>query len=142
MLLQPTPRVLIVDDDPAMLRWLTAAMQRAFSGRVEVRPETDPRAARGYLEAELVDLMITDLEMPGLDGLELLRCAKRRNAWTQILLVTGHSRPDALTDAMEQGATDYLLKPVIEADFHAVISGCIERLARWRNALAGTLAGR
>lgn len=133
-------RVLLVDDDPDMVELLKGIIQQGFSADVQIRTAQDPREARRQLETELVDLLITDLEMPGISGLDLLRCAKRRNAWTQVLLVTGHSSLNALTNAMDLGASDYLLKPVNPVEVEEVVTGILSRLCRWRLALAGTLA--
>ena len=56
--------------------------------------------------------------------------------------MTGHSSLDALTDAMDLGASDYLLKPLDPSEVEEVIAGILRRLSRWRLALAGTLASR
>jgi DNA-binding NtrC family response regulator len=136
----PPVRVMLVDDDPQMLRLLETVIQEGFADEVQIQSATNPKAVRQYLETEIVDLLITDLEMPGISGVELLRCAKRRNAWTQVLLVTGHSSLGALTDAMELGAGDYLLKPFKRGELQEVVAGALSRLNRWRQALAGTLA--
>ncbi len=135
--------LLLVDDDPSMLRLLTAVIERSFGDRVILHSLTDPKQARHWIEDHVVDILVTDLEMPGINGLELLRCVKRRNPCTQVLLLTGHSTVDALTDAMELGATDYLLKPLVQAELVALVEDAEKRVRRWRKALAGTLsAGR
>jgi DNA-binding NtrC family response regulator len=135
-------RVLLVDDDRQMVRLLEAVIQQGFPDEVQIKTATDPKAAQRYLEAEIVDLLVTDLEMPGISGVQLLRCAKRRNAWTQVLLVTGHSSIATMMDAMELGACDYLLKPLDRGELKEVIAGALRRLCRWRQAVAGTLAVR
>jgi DNA-binding NtrC family response regulator len=135
-------RALVVDDDPQMARLLEAVIQQACPDDVQIKTATHPKAARQYLETEVVDLLVTDLEMPGISGIELLRCAKRRNAWTQVLLVTGHSSLGALADAMELGAADYLLKPLDWDELKDAVGCVISRLFRWRRALAGTFATR
>ena len=91
---------------------------------------------------KVVDILVTDLEMPGVDGLELLCWARRKNPCAQVLFVTGHSTLNALTDALELGATDYLLKPVDQAQLITLVEDAEKRLRRWREALAGTVADR
>jgi len=86
--------------------------------------------------------LVTDLEMPGVNGLELLRCAKRKNPCTQVLFVTGHSTLEALTDALELGATDYLLKPLDQTELIELIEDAEKRLWRWRQALSGTATAK
>lgn len=78
--------------------------------------------------------------MPGVNGLELLKCAKHRNACTHVLFITGRSTLDALSAALEMGATDYLLKPLDQEQLIQLIRDARERLLRWREALAGTFS--
>lgn len=136
---RPT-NMLLVDDDPSMVRLLTKVIEREFEGDIEVTSLVDPREARERIEQEVVEILVTDLEMPGLNGLELLRCAKRRNACTQVLFITGYSTLNALTDALELGATDYLLKPLDQNELTKLVGDAQERLLRWRAALADTLS--
>jgi DNA-binding NtrC family response regulator len=84
-------RVLLVDDDPQMVRLVEAVIHKEFPRSIQIMTAVDTAIASQYLEANIVDLLITDLEMPGLNGLELLRIAKRRNVWTQVLLLTNQA---------------------------------------------------
>lgn len=138
--LMKTTKLLLVDDDPSMVRLLNRIIERKFKDDIELTCLSDPAEARGQIGRQLFDILITDLEMPGVSGLELLRCVKRRNPCTQVLLMTGHSTLDALNDALELGATDYLLKPLDQGLLIKLIEDAQERLLRWREALAGTLS--
>jgi len=133
-------KLLLVDDDPSMVRLLTKIIEREFAGTIQVTSLVDPAEAKERIEKEVVDILVTDLEMPGIDGLELLQSAKHRNACTQVLFMTGHSTLDALTKALELGATDYLLKPLDQSQVVKLVGDAQERLLRWREALAGTLS--
>jgi DNA-binding response OmpR family regulator len=133
-------RVLLVDDDPLILRLLEDILKEEFAEDIRIKTVCDPEEARKCIETELVDLLITDLEMPGIGGLELLRCAKQNNAWTQVLVVTGHSNIYTLVDALEMGANDYLLKPVDSRELEEVVTYILRRFCRWQEALAGTIA--
>ena len=135
-------RLLLVDDDPSIVRLLKKTIERAFEDRIELTSLTDPEEACRWIERNGVDILLTDLEMPGIDGLELLRCAKRINSSTQVLFITGTSTLGALTDALELGAADYLLKPAEQAELIKLIDEAERRLRRWQVALAGTLAAR
>ncbi len=135
-------KLLLVDDDPSMVRLLTAVLQRSFHEAIEVNCLTNPEDAMAWIEREVVEILITDLEMPGISGLELLQCAKRRNAFTQVFFITGHSTLDALMGAFEMGATDYLLKPLDQPQLIELVDDAQKRLRRWREALAGTLAAQ
>ena len=135
-----TMQLLVVDDDPSIVRLLKKIIERQFENEIELTSLTDPKEARRRIQGQIVDILVTDLEMPGVNGLELLRCAKRENACTQVLFITGHSTLDALTDALEMGATDYLLKPLDQEQLVKLVGDAHERLLRWRKALAGTLS--
>ncbi len=134
--------LLLVDDDPSMVRLLAKIINRSFDGRIRLHSLTDPKKARQWIEQNLVDILVTDLEMPGVSGLELLRSAKRKNPCAQVLFVTGHSTLDTLTDALELGATDYLLKPFDQVELIGLVEDAERRLRRWRRALAGTMAAK
>jgi DNA-binding NtrC family response regulator len=133
-------RLVLIDDDPALVRLLTAITRRSFRHDIEMQPYSDPTLARDCLERELIDIVVTDLEMPEINGLEILRLAKRRNPCAQVLLVTGHSSVNALLEALEHGASDYLLKPIDEKSFLQLVGDALARVVRWREALAGTLS--
>lgn len=134
--------LLLVDDDESMVRLLSRIIERSFGGRIRLQALTDAAVALSWLESNLADILVTDLEMPGVNGLELLQCAKRRNPCAQVLLITGHSTLNALIDALEFGATDYLLKPIDQAELIALVEDAEKRLRRWREALSGTVASR
>jgi len=135
-------QLLLVDDDPSMVRLLTKIIDRSFGDVMAMRSLVDPTEARDVIESELVDILVTDLEMPGINGLGLLRCAKRRNALTQVLFITGRSSLDTLTDALELGASDYLLKPFDQSAIIRILDEAQRRVQRWREALAGTFETR
>lgn len=130
--------LLLIDDDPSMVRLLATVVESHFGDRIAIESLTDPTAARDRIDHGGIDLLLTDLEMPEVNGLELLRCAKSRNVITQVLFLTGKSSQEALLDALELGATDYLLKPVDQEQLVRLISQSYERQQRWQRALAGT----
>jgi len=132
--------VLIVDDDPSMVRLLESLLRKQLGDSAQLHVSTDAAAARQWLEEHCCDILISDIEMPELGGIELLRAAKVRNAWTQVVFVTGHSSVDRLTDALEWGATDYLLKPIDPDAMYEVVEQMRRRCERWHAAVVGTFA--
>lgn len=132
--------LVLIDDDPAIVRLLTTVIEKRLGDRLVVTGLTDSVQAREQLDRDCCDILISDLEMPGIDGLELLSFAKRRNAWTQVIFVTGHSTWDRLSEALERGATDYLLKPVDHDELIELVQQLCVRISRWRRALHTTLA--
>ena len=130
--------VLIVDDDPSVVRLLEAVVTHEFGDQLDVETLVESVDACHRIDVGGVDILVTDLEMPGMNGIELLRAAKRRNAFTQVLFLTGHSTQEAILDALENGATDYLLKPVDQQSLVDLVRQALCRVQRWRLALGET----
>ena len=73
-------RLLLVDEDPSIVRLLAKIIDRSFGDRMQLHSLTNPKDARCWIEQNLVDILVTDLEMPGVNGLELFcACTKRKN---------------------------------------------------------------
>jgi YesN/AraC family two-component response regulator len=131
--------VLLVDDDPSIVRLLTQVVERRLGDKLSVCGLTNSGEALAWLEHNCCDILVSDIDMPDIDGLQMLRYAKRRNAWTQIIFITAHSTWDRLTEAVEFGASDYLLKPIDQDDLVTLLSQQYVRCARWQSAVLGTL---
>jgi DNA-binding NtrC family response regulator len=116
-------RILIVEDDSAELETLAEVL--AADGREILTAQTGEMGVR-KLEKGDVDLLITDLMLPGqIDGLELLQIA-REDGKTTVILVTGHGSVDTAISAMKQGAYDYLTKPVDIRRIRALVDKALE----------------
>jgi DNA-binding NtrC family response regulator len=102
------PRILLVDDDRNFLRVL--AYQVAEFG-FQVISATAAAEALGHVEEGKVDLVISDLRMPGMDGLELLHEIRGRALDIPVVLLTAHGSIDKAVDAIKAGAFDFLQKP-------------------------------
>jgi two-component system NtrC family response regulator len=102
------PRILIVDDEPNMCRSLKIML--SDEGRYEISTETDPRKALEQIEPGL-DLLITDLSMLEVGGLELLRRARSLSEEIQVVIMTAYSTVESAVEAMKLGALEYLIKP-------------------------------
>jgi two-component system response regulator YesN len=105
----------IVDDDPAIVRIVERLVDQHLPGQFAAISFCDPREARHWLSQHDCDVLISDVEMPGVGGLELLREGVRRNPDLQTIFLTAHSAWDRIAAAIELGASDYLLKPVDHA---------------------------
>ena len=132
-----TARVLIVDDDR-----LTREIARdALGDRARVRVCESAEAALQALGQEAADLVLSDLTMPGMDGLELLEQVRRSHPGTDFVLVTAHASVESAVRALRQGAADYLLKPVHPEELALVVDRLLARRrifeenARLRDAL-------
>lgn len=136
--INPTLRVVIVDDDMSQSRLYSSILQKAFGASVDIAAFSESQEAAEYLGDHLVDVLITDLRMPNVDGLELIRIAKNRSSGAQVLVMTATSTADSLVDSAELGASDYLLKPFAKELLIELVEQSRRRLARWRCALAAT----
>ncbi|GDX79209.1 acetoacetate metabolism regulatory protein AtoC [Deltaproteobacteria bacterium] len=105
-------RILIIDDEPALREVLTMVLGRAG---YQVRDAPTGEAGLRVFSQWLPDLVITDLTMPGIDGLEVLRQVKLRAAElgkdVPVILVTAHASTASAVAAMKEGAFDYVAKP-------------------------------
>lgn len=103
-----SPSLLVVDDDPLQSESLQLVLQE-HGFRVERC--TSPEAALGLLAQGRIDLMLTDLQMPGMDGIELTRRAQQQSPDVVVVLMTGHASVPSVVEAMRQGAVDFVQKP-------------------------------
>lgn len=102
--------IMVVDDDPAVLASFTLFLQRLGYPTKSFR---DPSQALSALEAgEPTHLLITDLAMPGSEGINLIRTALEVDPNTVAIVVTGAGQVESATEALRLGVVDYLLKPV------------------------------
>jgi len=99
--------VLIVDDDTDMLEICARILRRAGYACLTT---TDPRQAMVLLESERPDLLLTDLKMPALDGMELLRRAREVDQTVPVIVITGFASIESAVAAIKEGAFDYLPK--------------------------------
>ena len=101
-------RVLVVDDEDAIRDLLSRTLALAD---YEVDSAPDGRTAIDRMRIIDYDLLITDLRMPGVDGLSVIREARRLNADIPIIIVTGHSSEASAIEAINLGVQGYLVKP-------------------------------
>lgn len=103
------PRILIVDDDAGQRSLLDGFLHNQGFDTVAV---ASGEQALEILSREHIDMMISDVRMPGISGLETLRQARRKNAGLPVLLVTAYADIRDAVGAMRDGAVDYLAKPI------------------------------
>lgn len=101
-------QVLVVDDDPEMRDVMAEFLQGLG---VEVRVAGDGAEALQVFRAERPPLVVTDLKMPGMDGLELMKAIKEASPRTEIVIITAHADVGSAAQAVQEGAFAYLPKP-------------------------------
>ena len=114
--------ILVVDDDPSVRALITDALRKG--GYFNTREAENGIQALETFRKEACDLVISDLKMPGMGGLELLRRIKELNPSTPVIIMTGYPTIDITVSAMKEGALDFLTKPftienlIFKVDLH------------------------
>lgn len=103
-------RVLVVDDEKEIRDFLLKAL--SIVGNFEVDSAIDGEDALKKIEQEKFDLVLTDLKMPKIDGIKLIKEISQRKPEILTVLITGHGTIDSAIEAMKQGASDYITKPL------------------------------
>ncbi len=116
-------RVLVVDDDPTILRTLRINLR---ARGLDVVAVTTGRAALSSVAEEVPDLVILDLGLPDLDGVEVLRTLRRTSAVPVIVLSARHDSDDKV-EALDEGADDYVTKPFGMDELMARVRAAIRR---------------
>lgn len=127
-------KILIVDDESAVLTAIRLFLERAGH---TVFVASDGRKGLAAFEAEKFDLLVLDIFMPGMDGLEMMRLIHQRGVLTPIVVISGRplawdpaSGPDFLAMATKLGAVCSLQKPFKPADLLAAVAGCLDAAKR------------
>src|SRR5215467_388226 len=112
------PNVLIVEDEPKMQRLLELNLSEEG---YTIRAAADAETALSHLRQEKADIVVTDLKLPGMNGLEFLHEIKRMDASLPVILMTAFGTVETAVEAMKAGASDYVLKPFSMDELKLVI---------------------
>jgi two-component system response regulator HydG len=110
MSVTPHARILVVDDDAEEMKQCSDALGALT--KIPITAERKSTNAAKMLGADRFDLVITDLRMPLVDGIELLRIAQSHDPELPVVILTGHPSVDTAVESLKRGAADYLTKPV------------------------------
>ena len=102
-------KLLLIDDEPDILRVLSISLKA--DGYDVVSAQNGPEGIAAF-EKEKPDIVITDIKMPGMDGIEVLKKIKDLNADTEVIIITGHGDIENAIEALKHGASDYINKPI------------------------------
>ncbi len=139
--LQPTLPVLIVDDDPSTRQLLTLTLQRA--GFETIQAESGEDALRA-IEAQAIGLVVCDLNMPGMSGIEVVESLRSRaeTATMPIILLTGSGNHRSVIEGLDAGADDFLSKPVRLDELMARVRAHLRTHTAWSSVLQDEFAIR
>ncbi|GIX47043.1 MAG: acetoacetate metabolism regulatory protein AtoC [Candidatus Tectimicrobiota bacterium] len=116
-------RILIVDDEPANLDFLREAL--TTQGYV-VDTTTDPTVALERLEQDVYHVLLTDLKMPRMSGVELIRRLKEKTSFTMGIVFTAYASIETAVEAIKAGAYDYVRKPFKLEELYVVLQRALE----------------
>ncbi len=102
-------KVMVVDDEQDFLETI---IKRLKARKIEVTGAESGQKALDLLGGQDFDVMILDVKMPGMDGIETLREVKKRKPLTEVIMLTGHASVESGIQGMQLGAFDYVMKPV------------------------------
>jgi DNA-binding NtrC family response regulator len=103
-----TTKVMLVDDEEAFVDTLSKRLNKRG---LNIRTASGGKEALNRLEEEQIDVVILDVKMPDMDGIETLREIKWRFPLVEVIMLTGHATVTSAIDGMKLGALDYLIKP-------------------------------
>lgn len=103
------PSILLVDDEPSILRALSGLLS---DEGFEVKTASNGYEALKFIDAESPDLVLLDIWMPGIDGIETLKEIKKDNPFIQVVIITGHGTIETAIKATKLGAFDFIEKPL------------------------------
>jgi DNA-binding NtrC family response regulator len=130
--------ILLVDDQSSMRLTLTALLKQA--GHTLAQAATGEDALKKLAQVDF-DVVITDLKLDEIGGLDVLKAAKSSNPMTEVIVLTGYSSVESAVEAMKLGARDYLTKPVNGEELKLAVAAAMERqrlkseVARLRSAV-------
>lgn len=126
--------VLIVDDEAEILATLRRCL--ALEG-LPVETCNSPQEALAKIRQAIYPVMLTDIMMPGMSGVELLREVRARQPLCNVIMMTAYTSMDKVVECLSAGAVDYLVKPFEDLDtVVARIREAVARVERWRQTIA------
>jgi DNA-binding NtrC family response regulator len=114
--------VLVVDDEDTIRNLLKTRLSREGW---EVHVASNAQEAEGVIKSKEIGVMITDLKMPGKDGLTLMKWVKETSPHTRVIMITGHGDKDVAVKALRSGSTDYLEKPFDTDELAHTVKRCL-----------------
>ena len=117
-------KVLIVDDEKDFVEMFSLRLQESGD---KVFTAYSGKECLDMLEKEAIDVVVLDIKMPGMDGIETLKEIKKRHPIVEVILLTGHGAIETAVEGMKLGAYDYLLKPADTREISAKLQGARKR---------------
>lgn len=124
------PRVLIIDDDKQFCRSLVKLLTNR---KIDASAVSESDKAMDVLAASVYDVILLDIRMPGISGIDLLKQIKARGVEAEVIILSGHASVGTAMEAVRYGAYDYLMKPCDIEELLVKISLAYDRRVERRN---------
>jgi LmbE family N-acetylglucosaminyl deacetylase/CheY-like chemotaxis protein len=118
-------RVLVVDDDPDVALYTSTVLERR--GGMEVRAITNPTLARAAVDEFRPDVVVTDIEMPGMTGLQLIELLRADQPNLPVIVMTAHVSVEYAVGALRSQADEFLVKPIASPDLISIVQRLAEQ---------------
>ena len=119
--------ILILDDEPIVGERLKPALEKE-GHRVEVF--VDPKRALQRLEGKEFDIVVTDIRMENIDGIQVLEHVQAKSNRTKVIIITGYATVEMAREALAKGAFDFIAKPFKPNDLRAVMANAAKELRK------------
>jgi len=119
-------QVLLVDDEPGILKVLGISL--ADRGYRVLTAENGEEALRVFHEAR-PEVILTDIKMPGMDGIELLKSIKKESPNTEVIMITGHGEMELAIQSLKYDASDFITKPIDDEALDIALRRALEKLS-------------
>jgi len=116
-------KILIAEDEEKICKF----WEELLSEKYNAQAVSDGQKAIQAVEENEFDVIITDLKMPGANGMDILKKAQQKDEFTEVIIITGYATLDSATDAINAGASSYLLKPVSMDKFIAQVEKAVTK---------------
>lgn len=132
-------RVLIVDDEMPALRFVRSIIEQFSKGFQVAGTASSGEQGLAFLQQHAIDLLITDISMHGMTGIELAQTARKMQPGIHIVIISGYGEFEYAQGAIQAGVDDYLLKPVSISKMTAILQSIEKKLDTENNDMAATI---
>jgi ATP-dependent Lon protease len=136
LVLKKKPQILVIDDEEIARKNLTHILEKE---NYDVMAVSNGMEAFKKMESTEFDIVIADLKMPGVDGMEVLEKIKIKYPYTQVIIITGYATVSSAVEAMQKGAYYYIAKPFKLEDVRLKVREAYEKKSRLRTAKGSVL---
>ncbi|MGG1397269.1 response regulator [Bacillus salipaludis] len=129
-----TKTILIVDDEPRTRQGLKKTLDTWADGKYQIFTAANGEEAIGFMQKQKVHILITDIRMPEITGLQLLKMAKEQNIFPVIIVISAYSEFEYAQEALRLGVINYLLKPISKKALIEAVEDALQAVEKQERA--------